>query len=106
MKIPGFVHSLAAIAALIAWPSLAVGQLSANAGDSPATTALAETGATIPQFALTYNRPTDKRRFRNYLLEAFGPYPVANAAVFGAYDTFENAPPEWKQGAAAYGERF
>ena len=54
---------------------------------------------------LSYKRPTEKTKIRNYFFDAFGPYPVAGAAILGAVNQAHNAPPEWGQGFNAYGER-
>jgi hypothetical protein len=55
---------------------------------------------------LTYLRPTEKIKLRNYLFDAFGPYPIVGAAIAGGINQVDNTPPEWKQGAAGYGRRF
>jgi hypothetical protein len=39
------------------------------------------------------------------LFDSFGPYPIVGAAMVGGIQQAYNTPPEWKQGAAAYGER-
>jgi hypothetical protein len=54
---------------------------------------------------LTYARPTEKTKIRNYFFDAFGPYPVAGAAILGAVNQAHDRPPEWGQGFEAYGER-
>lgn len=53
-----------------------------------------------------YVRPTEKTKLRNYLFDAFGPYPLVGAAIAGGVNQVENAPPEWKQGFAGYSKRF
>jgi hypothetical protein len=58
------------------------------------------------QLDLTYVRPTAKTKLRNYLFDTFGPYPIVGAGVAAAFNQDRNAPPEWKQGAAAYSQRF
>jgi len=55
---------------------------------------------------LTYVRPTAKIKLRNYLFDTFGPYPIVGAGFAGAINQGKNSPPEWKQGAAAYSQRF
>lgn len=55
--------------------------------------------------ALAYVRPTERTKLRNYLFDAFGPYPIAGAAIFGGVGQAQKSPPEWGQGAGAYGER-
>ncbi|MGA3212678.1 MAG: hypothetical protein ABSD20_15335, partial [Terriglobales bacterium] len=84
----------------------AMAQSPAVSSGAPAATALPASGTTNLQLDSTYVRPSEKRKFHNYLFDAFGPYPILNAAAFGAYDQWDNAPPEWQQGAGAYGERF
>jgi hypothetical protein len=58
-----------------------------------------------PRLDLTYHRPTEQTKLRHYFYDAFGPYPIAGGAILGAIDQADKAPPEWGQGAAAYGER-
>jgi hypothetical protein len=53
-----------------------------------------------------YNRPTEKMRLRTYLFDAFGPYPIVGAAFVAGVNQYEGTPPEWGQGAGAYGRRF
>src|ERR1700730_10873681 len=54
---------------------------------------------------LTYTRPTERTKIHNYFFDAFGPYPIAGAAILGAVNQANNTPPEWGQGFKAYGER-
>ena len=51
-------------------------------------------------------RPTEKMRLRTYLFDAFGPYPIVGAALIAGVNQYEGTPPEWGQGAGAYGRRF
>lgn len=55
---------------------------------------------------VVYVRPTRKAKFRNYLFDAYGPYPIVIAASSAGINQAGNSPPEWKQGASAYGKRF
>jgi len=55
---------------------------------------------------LTYVRPTQATKLRNYVFDAFGPYPIAGAAVIAGIGQAENTPSAWGQGAAGYGKRF
>ena len=59
-----------------------------------------------PQLDLLYRRPTAKMKLRTYFFDAFGPYPIAGAALIAAVNQYEGTPPEWGQGAGAYGQRF
>jgi len=74
----------------------------AGSPDSPSTVA----SATPVQPDLTYIRPTRKIKLRNYLFDTFGPYPIVGAGIVGGFNQATNSPPEWKQGASAYGQRF
>jgi len=58
-----------------------------------------------PQTDLVYLRPTEKMKLRSYLFDTFGPYPVFGAALIGGINQADKTPPEWGQGAGAYGER-
>lgn len=52
-----------------------------------------------------YTRPTQRAMARNYLFDAFGPYPLGGAAISAGFSQLDNAPPEWKQGAEGFGKR-
>lgn len=91
-----------AVAALFAGlPILGCAQVAALP-DAPE----AAKGATVSQGDLSYVRPTEKERARNYLFDAFGPYPIASAAIEGGINQWSNTPPEWGQGMSGYGSRF
>ena len=55
---------------------------------------------------LTYVRPTQRTKVSNYVFDAFGPYPIAGAAILAGINQFTNSPPEWNQGVEGYGKRF
>jgi hypothetical protein len=80
-------------------------QSSAGEGSSSSNVASHFSSPTPARLDLTYNRPTEKTKLRNYLFDAFGPYPIAGAAVLGAINQAHNTPPEWGQGFKAYSER-
>jgi len=45
-------------------------------------------------------------KLRSYAFDAFGPYPIALATLFAGLDQAQRNPPEWGQGAGAFGQRF
>jgi len=90
------------VAVFTSLPMLADAQSLADSRESSG--AIAATISTQP--ALTYIRPTQKTKLRNYVFDAFGPYPVAGAAVAAGIGQAYNTPPEWKQGARGYGLRI
>jgi hypothetical protein len=53
-----------------------------------------------------YVRPGERTKLRSYAFEVIGPYPIVGAAFVAGINQAENTPPEWKQGAEAYGRRF
>ena len=61
---------------------------------------------TAAQRDLTYVRPAQRTMVNNNLFDAFGPYPIAGAAVTAGINQFGNAPPEWNQGLKGYSRRF
>jgi len=83
-------------------PALARAQSMAASGDSSSPVASTQPA----KLDLTYNRPTEKTKLRNYFFDAFGPYPVVGAALAAGINQANNGPPEWKQGAEGYGKRF
>jgi hypothetical protein len=96
---------LLAIAGLTVQPPLAKAQSQADSGAS-SSTAATSTSTTPPQPDLTYTRPTEKTKLHNYIFDTFGPYPIVGAALVAGINQAESTPPEWKQGAEAYGKRF
>ena len=104
MKMSFVILFLLAIAALAALP-LAKAQSLVDSGNS-SSTAASSARAAQPQPDLTYIRPTQKTKLRNYFFDAFGPYPIVGAAFAAGINQAESTPPEWKQGAEGYGKRF
>ena len=102
MNLRRIILSLFVSAYVAVLPLLAKAQSSQEAGDTSAI--VAGTNSALPD--LTYNRPTQTTKIRNYAFDAFGPLPIGVAAVEAGIDQEDNSPPEWKQGAAGYGRRF
>jgi hypothetical protein len=107
MKILRVVSLLAAVAGLgvlapldRAQSSITPGTSSSIAGDSPAP------ASKPPVVDPAYMKPTGKMKLHTYLFDAFGPYPIAGAALIAAVNQSERTPPEWGQGASGYGQRF
>jgi hypothetical protein len=90
------VADLAALPGLVKAQSLADSEDSSGAASSTAPV----------QLNLTYTRPTHTMKFRNYMFDALGPYPVVSAAFAAGISQAKHTPPEWKQGAEGYGKRF
>jgi hypothetical protein len=90
------------IAVFTALPVLATAQMLIEPRKSPGTIA-----TTSPAHVdVTYTRPTQKTKLRNYVFDAFGPYPLAAAAFAAGIGQAYNTPPEWRQAAEGYGERI
>jgi hypothetical protein len=105
MKTCQFIPLLLTVAVLAALPPLVKAQSLADAGDSSGTIVLSAS-TTHPQPDLMYTRPTQKTKLRNYFFDGFGPYPIVGAVFAAGINQAESTPPEWKQGAEAYGKRF
>ncbi len=86
--------SLLVLASLVALP------MPANTQSLPAT------GASTTPGQPPYTRPTQAIKLRNYLFDAFGPYPIVGAALTAGISQASNGIPEWKQGAEGYGKRI
>jgi len=97
---------LLVIADLAARPALAKAQALASAGDSSSNTVDVSVSTAEPQPDLTYSRPTEKTKLRNYFFDAYGPYPIVGAGLAAGINQANNAPPEWKQAAEGYGKRY
>ena len=93
---------LLALAFLATQPSIVLSQsLTSSEGPSSASAIAAPA-----QPELIYERPTQQTMLRNYLFDAYGPYPFVGAAVASGINQWTNSPPEWGQGAQGYGKRF
>jgi hypothetical protein len=93
------------IAILAASSVLSQAQAFASLEDS-STAAETTAPAKIEQIESPYVRPSHATMLRNYAFDAFGPYPIAGAAIVAGIGQVDNTVPEWKQGAAGYGRRF
>src|ERR1700730_4575744 len=106
----GIAPLLMAIAGLASFAPVATPQsatdlgTAASIGDS-SSSRNSSGRATKGPLDLTYHRPTEKTKLRNYLFDTFGPYPIAGAAILGTINQADKTPPEWGQGFKAYGER-
>ena len=104
MKMRQAILFALAIVGLAALPLLARAQSLIDSADSSGNPAVSAN--TAPQLDLTYTRPTQKTKIRNYAFDAFGPYPIAGAAFAAGIGQAYNTPPEWKQGAEGFGKRI
>jgi len=84
--------------------TLTKAQSAAGAGSS-SNDAFSPLSPIHPQLELMYRRPTEKIKLRNYFFDAFGPYPIAAAAILGGINQAHKTRPEWGEGMGAYGER-
>jgi hypothetical protein len=94
--------ALLIIAVLAALPVLAKAQALADSGISSGAVA----STTPVQLDVTYTRPTQTIKLRNFFFDGFGPYPIVGAAAVAGMNQAQNTPPEWQQGAEGYGKRF
>jgi len=102
MKLHHSVFLLFAIATFVALPVPANGQ-SLVAPEGPRSMVLL---AVPTQSDLKYTRPTEATKLRNFAFDAFGPYPIAGAAMVAGVGQMDNTPAAWGQGTAGYGRRF
>lgn len=106
MKMRQLMFLLLAVADLaLLVPALAKGQSRADSGDSSGAPALLVSTPNPPP-DLRYIRPTKATKLRNYMFDAFGPYPIVGAGLVAGINQADNTPPEWGQGAEGYGKRF
>jgi hypothetical protein len=96
---------LLAITSLATFSSSAKAQSMVDSKDSSSTSALS-VSTVQPEMDLTYTRPSQKTKLRNYFFDAVGPYPIVGAAFAAGINQVDNTPPEWKQGAEGYGKRI
>ena len=93
---------LLAIAAIAMTPFLARSQALAHSEDSSGTA----TSSISSTLSLNYAPPGESTKVRNYVFDAFGPYPISGAMVAAGIGQASNAPPEWGTGVEGYGKRF
>jgi hypothetical protein len=105
MKRFRFVALLVALAGLGTFAPVGRAQSAAGASISSSDAIAASPDTTQVELNLAYQRPTQRTKLHNYLFDAFGPYPIAGAALSAGIDQAERTPPGWGQGAAGYGER-
>ncbi len=92
---------LLVIAALATLPTVAEAQSLVTSEDSSSAGEVA-----VPaQADLTYTRPSQETKVRNYAFDAFGPYPIAGSAALAGISLAEHTPSKWQLGAAGYGMR-
>jgi hypothetical protein len=93
---------------LVLLPALAKAQSPLDSEDSSSIAALSVSAANTAnlQAELSYMRPPQATKLRNYLFDAFGPYPIVGAGFAAGINQACSTPPEWKQGAEGYGKRF
>jgi len=106
MKIRRIMLLLSAIAHLAALPVLARAQSLVDSGESSSSTVDLSVSATTPQPDLTYMRPPQTTRLRNYFFDAVGPYPIVGAGLAAGINQADKTPPEWGQDAKGYSKRF
>src|SRR5882762_8396076 len=58
-------------------------------------------GKTHAKSQFTYERPTEKTKFKNYLFDAYGPYPIVGSIIVAGINQADNTPPEWGGGMEA-----
>ena len=93
---------LSVIAILATLPMKVEAQSLVAAADSSSVPVIA-----VPaQIDLTYTRPTQETKLRNYVFDAFGPYPIVGAAGVAGIGLADHSPAEWQVGAAGYAKRF
>ncbi len=111
MKIRQVMLALLTIggSAALAVPAMAQSasaSLSLDDSSSSSSSVVLPASPTYPNVDVTYTRPTEKAKIQNYFFDAFGSYPMVGAAFAAGINQVYNTPPEWGQGAEAYGKRF
>ena len=106
MKIRRIMFLLLLIADLAVIPLLAEAQALVHAADSSSSAVDLSVSTANPPPDLTYMRPPETTKLRNYWFDAFGPYPIVGAGIAAGINQIDNSPPEWNQGAEGYGKRF
>jgi len=106
MKMRWFILLPLAFGGLAVLSTLAKAQSLVDSGESSSSMVDLSVSAATPQPDLTYMRPPQATKLRNYLFDAFGPYPIAGAGIAAGINQADKTPPEWGQGAKGYSQRF
>ena len=53
-----------------------------------------------------YVFPSERERFRRYILSTVGPWRLARTAASAGVDQWRDQPEEWGQGAKGFGKRY
>jgi hypothetical protein len=106
MKMRRILFLLLVVVDLAALPVAANAQPLVDSGDSSSSAVNLSISTEYSPSDPTYIRPPETTKVRNYLFDAFGPYPIVGAAIAGGVNQVQNTPPEWKQGADGYGKRL
>jgi hypothetical protein len=102
MKIRKIMPVLLVVANLAALAVSAMAQSLLGSGNFFGTAAT--TTPVLPDFV--YTRPTQATKIRNYLFDAFGPYPIVGAGLTAGFHQVTNIGPKWGHAAEGYGRRF
>jgi hypothetical protein len=120
MKMCRTVFLLVAIGLFAISQTSAWGQSSSGSGTPAQSQIQAPPAQTAPPSAsssmsmtLTYHRPTEKEKLKNYAFDSFGPYAIAGSVIAAGYQQADKTskapnagiPPDWGQGWDAYGAR-
>jgi hypothetical protein len=93
------------VAGLAALPAPTNAQSSGDSRDSSSPAVLPSSPSATRQADLTYTRPSQKTKLRNYFFDALGPYPILGASFAAGISQAYHTPPEWEEGAEGYGKR-
>ena len=102
MKICRIMPGLLVIANLAALAVLARAQSLLDSRESSGPVP----STTPAQLSFAYTRPTQGTKIRNYLFDAFGPYPFVGAALTAGFGQATNIGNAWGHSAAGYSRRF
>jgi hypothetical protein len=105
MKIRQFAAFMLTIVGLAAL-SLSLPAKAQSLIDSTDSSGAASLSTSTALPGLSYTRPTQKTKLRNYVFDAYGPYPIVGAAFAAGINQWQRTPPDWQQGAEGYGKRF
>src|SRR6202161_1393702 len=109
-----------AIAFFVVSQPMARAQSSSGSGTAnqtqtqPGQTAPAYSSSSSTTVVLTYRRPSEKEKLKNYAFDTFGPYAILGSVAIAGIQQAETAnatphnsgiPPDWGQGWDSYGAR-
>lgn len=105
MRISIYALSIAVAVLLVGAPAAQAQQPASETPPAGSTTQPQPPASSNLPVAAAYSRPTASEKWNHLVREAVGPYTLLKTAAVAGVQQAKNAPPDWGQGAAGFGDR-